>query len=112
MHLLDVDAVALDAARQNVPEGQTFAGSDLTAVEGHTYHSIVSNPPIHQGKGETLSVLERLIGDAPDYLEAQGSLTIVVQKRVKAETMLRSTFAEVERLATDPVFNVFRATRT
>lgn len=111
VHLLDVDAVALEAARQNVPEGTTFAGSTLAVVEGHTYDAIVSNPPIHQGKGETRNVLERLISDAPDYLESKGSLTIVVQKRVKAESMLRSNFSDVERLATDPVFNVFSATR-
>jgi 16S rRNA (guanine1207-N2)-methyltransferase len=110
--LLDVDTLALEAARQNLPSAGVFAGDGLDAVSAQTYDLIVSNPPIHSGKGETHEVLERLIRGAPGRLVSKGVFFIVVQKRVKVEPWFEATFRSFERVASSAVFNVFRSQRS
>ncbi len=109
--LLDVDTVALEAARQNVEGARLVPGSSLEAVAGTTYDLIVSNPPIHRGKAETHQVLEALVAGAPQYLERDGGMYMVVQKRVTVEPALELVFGRVERIAEDRVFKVLWAAR-
>ncbi len=107
--MLDVDTVALEAARENVPGAAVFAASSLAAVPSEVYSAIVSNPPIHRGKAETHDVLEALIEGAPDCLAKKGSLYLVVQKRLNVETLLDRCFKTTDRIAEDQIFKVLRA---
>lgn len=106
---LDVDSVAIEAARINVPTANVVLGHRIDEAPNEAYDAIVSNPPIHRGKAETHDVLDALLVRAPDHLERRGTLTIVVQKRISVEDQLGRHFAAVDRLADDPVFKVVRA---
>ncbi|CAK0886074.1 unnamed protein product [Prorocentrum cordatum] len=86
--LLDADAVALEAARRNVPGAEEVVLADglggLGAAEAaaEPFDLIVSNPPVHRGHADDLSVLMRLISEAPARLRPRGELWLVSQEHV------------------------------
>ena len=82
LDLVDVDALALDAARENVPGGNPVLSDRVP--EGKRYDLIVSNPPYHEGKAESRSVLTRLLEDTPGHLKPGGRLVFVTQRRFAA----------------------------
>jgi 16S rRNA (guanine1207-N2)-methyltransferase len=109
--MLDADTVALEAARENVPEARAILGVALFDTDKAVYDAIVSNPPLHAGIAESHSQLERLIGDAPRHLRAGGLLEIVVQRRIPLESLLARHFASVQTVAEDGRFRVWAARR-
>ncbi|MBS0242763.1 MAG: methyltransferase, partial [Proteobacteria bacterium] len=109
--MLEADAIALDAARANVPGTNAIVGDSLASARGAPYDLIVSNPPIHDGVAESHAVLERLIGDAPRYLAPHGALLLVVQRRVPVITKLSKAFSASRMLADDGRFSVAIAER-
>lgn len=111
MDLLDVDTVALEAARLNVPDGRTVLGGGVGELETGPYAWIVSNPPYHDGKAETLEAATALIREAPDRLTRDGVLALVVQRRLPVEEHLDATFSSVESLGADETYRVWRGRR-
>lgn len=105
--LLDADALALEAARSNVPGARVLpAAYSLDGSDG-PYDWILSNPPFHEGKGETLGVLEALVSDAPAHLSKRGGLVLVTQRRLPVERALARGFRTVAVLDETPVFRVW-----
>ena len=109
LDLIDNDALALVAARENVPDARTIAGDRLRTVGAQRYDAILSNPPIHDGVAENPEVLRRLIAEAPAHLAIGGVLQFVVQRRVKVRPLLEAAFSAIEMLADDGRFTVWRA---
>lgn len=107
VELLDVDAVALEAARANVPGARTVLADGLSAVEGERYDRIVANPPYHGGKAETTGTVEELIEGAPALLGPEGALVLVLQRRLRVREDLESSFTVVESLAADATYRVW-----
>ena len=107
--LVDTDAVALEAARENVPAAAYETG--LGAVHPESLDAILSNPPIHDGKQEDHGALEALIRRAPEILRRGGTIEIVVQRRVGAGQLIREVFGDCSVVAEDGVFQVLRAIR-
>ncbi|MGD2069487.1 MAG: methyltransferase [Gemmatimonadota bacterium] len=109
--MLDVDTVALAAAAENVPAGVPVAGDGLGSVgEIPPFDAVVSNPPYHRGKDETVGIVRGLIRDARRRLAAEGSLTLVVQRRLPVETAMAAAFESVEVVADGGAFRVWRGT--
>lgn len=106
--MLDNDAVALAAARENVPRARHV--TSLSEVTAGAVDAILSNPPIHAGKTESHAALAALIGAAPRLLKRGGLMQIVVQRRVGAAALLREAFGAVATIAEDGVFQVLRTT--
>lgn len=108
--LLEIDSLALEAARENVRTANRFIAGDNLAVAGDArYDLILSNPPIHNGIAESHAVLERLIADAPKFLRPRGELRIVVQRRVKVMERFKAQFGRCEIVADDGRFTVISA---
>jgi len=95
---LDVDTVALAAARENVAGARLIPSDGFDALADDRYDLIVSNPPYHEGKVQTGRVVERLVRGAPDHLETGGSLALVTQRRLPLSALLEATFNTVEVL--------------
>ena len=108
--MLDHDAVALEAVRENVPGARLVLGTSL-ADAGDPYDLIFSNPPLHQGIAEDCALLDRLIGDAPAHLKLNGILQVVVQRRVPLDRAFAEHFGRVEVVAENGRYRIWRARR-
>ena len=108
--LLDVDSVALHAARQNVPDAAGYVLSDgWTAVPGgRRFDVIVSNPPLHRGKEEDFGALDALVRGAKDRLRPRGSLIAVVQRTAGVGKLFTATLRHAEMLAETPQYQVWK----
>ncbi len=105
----DADALAVLAARQNVPGVDVHLGDGFGALEGcGPWDVIVSNPPIHRGFEEDFGLLEALISEAPHHTPR---LVIVVQRQVPAQESLERAFSKVQLLREDGRFRVWEARR-
>lgn len=107
--LLEPDALAREAARENVP-GARFATLEGWSREG-PYRAVVSNPPYHLGKGESMEVVASLVTGSAGALARGGELRLVVQRRLPVEALLRGAFGEVEALTDEGPYRVWRAAR-
>jgi 16S rRNA (guanine1207-N2)-methyltransferase len=106
--LLDVDAVALEAASQNFPEASLLLHDGLPPVGSGPYDAILSNPPFHRGKAEDPGMILSLISGSGALLSRDGSLVLVAQKRLALEADLSRHFKDVEALSDDRTFRVWR----
>ena len=104
--MIEIDALALAAARENVPLARGFPGSALSASEQRHYDLIVSNPPIHEGVRESTKILEQLIADSPARLGPEGELRVVVLRHIQAAAMIEKAFGAVTAIAEDGRFRV------
>lgn len=111
--LLDVDALALEAARRNVPGAEHFIASDAWEAldPSFRYDLILSNPPLHTGKGSDERVLRKLVEEAPKRLRPNGTLLLVTQRQVPLRPRLEERFARVEIVRDVPGYRIWSASR-
>ena len=111
VHLLEPDAISLEAAARNVPGAVPVLGSDLSAASG-PFDLIVSNPPIHGGKAQSLHTVEALIRDAPAVLTKGGTLLLVAQRRLPIGRLLERSLGRVLAVADQGPFRVWSGSAT
>lgn len=111
VEFLDADALALRAVEENVQEAVTLLGDGLAPARARRYDAILTNPPYHQGKGETLRVLRELAEGAPGVLRPGGVLTMVAQRRLPTEELLRKSFGGARVVADRGLYRVWEARR-
>jgi 16S rRNA (guanine1207-N2)-methyltransferase len=109
--LIDADALAIEAVRENVPMGRAIVGDRVAAAGKGRYDAIISNPPLHAGVEEDHGAMQRLIRDAPGRLNVGGVLQLVVQRRVKAGELMQEAFGNVAVAAEDGRYRVLRSVR-
>lgn len=107
--LLDNDCIAIAAARENVPDAAYHLGARIDTHGAARFDLIVSNPPLHVGFREDLTPLHQLISDAPKVLKESGALMLVVQRRIALDRMLAGSFSNVEIVADDGRYRVWRS---
>jgi 16S rRNA (guanine1207-N2)-methyltransferase len=107
LDLLDVDAVALEAARENVPGARLLQGDGLPPGDGDAFDAIVSNPPFHRGKAEEPEMITRLVQEAPAILGPRGVLVLVAQRRIRLEEAFGRAFRRVQVTAEGGGFRVW-----
>jgi 16S rRNA (guanine1207-N2)-methyltransferase len=105
--LLDVDAVALEAARENVPSASLILGDGLGQAGPGPFDAVLSNPPLHVGKVEDPRMLNAFMEEAPALLGRLGILVFVTQRRLPVEASLRCSFRTVSVLGEDRTFRVW-----
>lgn len=111
LEMVDVDAVALEAARENVPGGRAVLRDGLPPAEGGAFDFILSNPPFHRGKAEDPGLITDMISRVAPLLRGKGTLIFVAQKRLPLEAELRKHFKEPTTLAEDRTFRVWQGRR-
>ncbi len=107
VELLDVDAVALEAVKENVPGGRIHLQDGLPPADMGPFDAIFSNPPFHRGKEEDPEMIVSLVRGAPALLRPKGLLVFVAQRRLPLEGVLRSCLGKVTVLAEDSTFRVW-----
>lgn len=107
--LVDNDAVAIIAARENVPGASIICGDGLAAAPRTRYDVILSNPPIHDGVAENFAFLQGLIAEAPARLKPGGVLQVVIQSRIRVLPWFEAAFKEAAIVAQDRRYQIIRA---
>lgn len=96
LDLVDSDALAIEAARRNLPGVRTALGDAWSALPRDArFDLIVSNPPFHRGKEEDFELIRTLIDGAAQRLRRRGELRVVTQRRLALGRWLRDRFAAV-----------------
>jgi len=107
LELMDIDAVALEAARENVPGCRLLLGDGFPAGPGEPFDAILSNPPFHRGKAEESEMILRFVRAAPSLLAEGGGVVFVAQRRIALENALQGAFREVGVRAEGSGFRVW-----
>ena len=106
---LDIDVLALEAVKKNIPEATIIASDGYRALGDRRYDLIVSNPPYHNGKDWSEDVIKIMIEGGTQHLNLGGKLIFVVQRRLKMEGLLSAHFETVEVLADSDIYRVWCA---
>jgi 16S rRNA (guanine1207-N2)-methyltransferase len=110
--LLEVDAVAAAAARENVPGARVVAGNGWATLDpAERFEVVVANPPYHRGKSETLAEVEALFRGARERLVSGGVLRAVVQRRHPVHDLMNRELGRVRPVADQGVFRVWEGRR-
>ncbi|MBJ8325580.1 class I SAM-dependent methyltransferase [Streptococcus pacificus] len=111
--MIDINNRALELAKENAKrnhvEASIFHSSLYEQVEGQ-FDYIVSNPPIRAGK----EVVHEIIAKSIDYLNDNGSLTIVIQKKQgapSAKTKMQDVFGNVDVLKKEKGYYILRSVK-
>lgn len=111
--MVDINNRAIDLARENAQandvEVDIFQSNIYDKVTGRFDH-IISNPPIRAGK----EVVHRILAEAFDYLNPDGDLTIVIQKKQgapSAKAKMQEIFGNVEILKKDKGYYILRSVK-
>lgn len=112
-HLIEANHAALDCARQNVTDPRAFFHwADATSYEGETSFShIITNPPFHTGRAAEPNIGRAFIDASARMLAGRGTLWLVANRHLPYEAALAEAFIEVEEIAGDPSFKIFRAAK-
>jgi len=92
--LLDIDGLAIEAARRNLPGCRVIQSDGWEQVRGERWDVILSNPPFHDGVARNHEVLDRLVREAPDHLTRGGVLYVVCQRNVPVMDRLVEVFGD------------------
>ena len=111
--MVDINNRALDLARQNAErnkvEATIFQSNIYEQVEGKFDH-VISNPPIRAGK----HVVHEIIEKSQDFLEIDGDLTIVIQKKQgapSAKSKMEDVFGNCEIVKKDKGYYILRSVK-
>jgi len=115
-HAVDVDAVAVDCAQQNLA---AFSSSGTCSVHTHWLDAtrekmpgnmdvIVLNPPFHKDKADLVSLGQSMIEAAARSMQLQGSLFLVANRHLPYEFLLYDTFESVIPLYEGEGYKIIR----
>ncbi|HRD77664.1 MAG TPA: methyltransferase, partial [Hyphomicrobiaceae bacterium] len=103
---IDHDALAVLAAGENVAGLAARTGRGLSETDLRDLDLIVSNPPLHDGIREDLTVLRTLVAEAPERLTPTGQVLLVIQRRIRPEAFVSGGRIEVTSICATSRFEV------
>jgi 16S rRNA (guanine1207-N2)-methyltransferase len=106
VHLVDTDLLAVASCVEtltlnNIVNAKVFASDLLESVSSNRYDQILSNPPFHSGHAVDYQIAQALITQAHLALLPGGDLTIVANRFIRYDRLIKSIFGDVTTLA-DP----------
>lgn len=112
LHGVDRDALAVHAARENLPGATVHLGAGWKAIPRELrFDLIASNPPLHEGKDVDLGGFHDLLDGSGRHLTRRGRLVLVTGRPIPAGALLRDRFAQVSLLHETPSYRVWSATQ-
>ena len=105
---VDVDALAVEASRRNVPDARLWCSDGVPAELG-SFDLVVSNPPLHTGVKRDDRPLRGFLARLPSLVRRDGAALLVTQGGVQLGPSLEEGFRAVEVVATRAGFRVWRA---
>ncbi|HEU4962521.1 MAG TPA: class I SAM-dependent methyltransferase [Bacilli bacterium] len=110
--MVDVNERAVELATRNLAQNgvinaEVFVSDLYENLNGRKFDRILTNPPIRAGKATVHAVFE----GAVSHLSENGELWVVIQKKQgapSAKKKLEELFADVEDVARDAGFRIFR----
>ena len=110
--LVDADAICATAAQQNLPQATVHTAACLGQLPlAAPFDIIVANPPYHDGKARSHTVIQELIASAPEKMAEGAALWLVAQKQVNVKPWLVASHDSPEVMAENGRFRVWRAMR-
>lgn len=109
--MVDIFAPAVAAAKQNVPGAEGYLGDGLTCAKGKTYHLILSNPPVHTQREQTLKLLRTLLETGKTLLVPGGEIRFVVQTTTPVLPLLKELSVHGHIVASDSTYTIWRVGR-
>jgi 16S rRNA (guanine1207-N2)-methyltransferase len=118
-HAVDVDAVALDCAAQNLQGSNLKVTMGERSVQTHWMDAtresmpkgmdvILLNPPFHRDKADLVSLGQAMIIAAKHSLQQAGSLFLVANRHLPYELLLYENFEQVSTLFDGEGYKVIR----
>jgi len=118
-HAVDVDAVALDCAAQNLQGLNLQAQRGGRSVQTHWMDAtqekmpggmdvILLNPPFHRDKADLVSLGQAMIMAAKRSMQLSGSLFLVANRHLPYELLLYQNFEQVNTLFDGDGYKVIR----
>jgi 16S rRNA (guanine1207-N2)-methyltransferase len=108
--MVDISALALESSRRTLAinglQGQVQASDVYSDITGKFDH-IVSNPPFHAGLKTFYAATETFLAKAPEYLSANGGLTIVANAFLRYQPILETHFKRTDIISSDAKFKVY-----
>lgn len=113
LDLIEAEKAALDCARLNVTDPRAhFLWEDATRFRPErAYDAIVTNPPFHTSRAADPALGAAFLTAAARMLTTSGTLWLVANRHLPYERVLAEVFREVEEVAGDAAFKVYRASR-
>jgi 16S rRNA (guanine1207-N2)-methyltransferase len=91
-NLLAVRCVERSVKHFGWQNAEILASNLFDNLGDRKFDVIISNPPFHQGKDVSLNITEKLIQEAPNYLNKGGRLILVVNAFLKYEKVMSESF--------------------
>lgn len=113
IHLVEADAHAGSCGRDNVgdPRAEHHWADATRWRPDSDLDAVITNPPFHVRRAAEPALGQAFITAAADMLKPKGTLWLVANRQLPYESSLEDNFREVEAIAGDPAFKIFRATR-
>ncbi|AZN38436.1 class I SAM-dependent methyltransferase [Paenibacillus albus] len=111
--MIDINERAIGLANENaklngVTNAKALQSDIYESVQGRTFDTIITNPPIRAGK----EVVHRIFEEGANLLAPGGAMWVVIQKKQgapSAEAKLEAIFGNVEEVTKDKGYRIFRS---
>lgn len=111
-HLIEAEYLSLSCAKANISDQRAkFHWKDALIFQADVqFDHVVTNPPFHTSRAANPDLGRGFITAASRLIRPQGSLWLVANRHLPYEQTLADHFTQVERIADQGAFKVFRAT--
>lgn len=112
LHLIDDHFLAIESAKLNFSSSPTTTfhfTSDLNHFEENSFDLVVSNPPFHFEYENNIEISLNLFQQVKRILKASASFILVANRHLNYQTHLVKIFKQVEIVAQNDKFVIYRA---
>jgi 16S rRNA G1207 methylase RsmC len=115
--LIDNDLLAIAACKETlainrISNTRLFTGDLLDPIGSSKYDLILSNPPFHTGQAVDFQIAEAMIRQSYQALNPSGQLSIVANRFIPYDRIIREIFGNISCLIESGRFHVLSASKS